>query len=384
MNSKLKKILVSLVCLAMLAGLATVFTVSAEEAEGGLAYGWIENDNTFRIEVFNKHGLTKVGDEVIVEEGNTLEVTFTVAGFTAGSYTAALGTSHDWAFGGDSPHTVEVTGNGTFTIETSWEEDAEITDVFVIDIDFENPDPGEAGPASASDVSWRVLDADGEVVSEGVAAEIGAGGEEEIDVNDPNYVPPASEGVNYAWLAGTFYPFDGDAEVDWQMFTDKKVAWTPGTAFTVTIDMGDEKIEYDVADWEGHVLCVQTNLTSADAERFTANVASIKVDGVEVEFDSDMFEVSGSDRGMRIEFSSSWANPQRLPISAFGEFSKLEVEMTFIEGEAGDGTNTGDGNNATGDEEEDDDGIPVWVWIAIGGGVVLLIIIIAVVAKKKR
>jgi hypothetical protein len=393
MKSRLGKFLVAIVTLAMMVSLVSVQVVHAEtppvvvtatasyrildadgavvsegnaheDEEGNVFSGWIEGPEWFRIEVFNMHGVGTVAGDVDVEEGETLEVTFSVTGFPTGEYTAYLGTSADWGFKKDSSFSVEFTGDGTYTIEASWDDDVSAGDVFVIDIDFENPNP-----------------------------------EEEVTSGEP----AATSGK--AWIAGFFR--DGhdntDHEFSWVQFNgedaaqpNSTVSFTVGTPFRVTLDFGDKKNAHGFADWpqgaSGNLL-VNTDIAS-DTSNYIVFVNAIFVDGKKVTLNPDMPNPElFKENTMRVMITNSWASNDgadalvRFP-SEIGEFSKMEVELAIMTAGASapDFTAleaTRGGETGSDDEEEENDGIAIWVWVAIGGGVVLLIIVIVIVAKKK-
>jgi hypothetical protein len=124
----MKKAFGIIIAIAMLSTLA--LTASA------VNFGSIEGDGWWRIEIFNEWGDTgPPSAPVVVGADEKLEITFTLSGMPAGSYTAYLGTSGSWQFKNDSPFSVVVSGDGTYTITAQWDEGIEIEQVLVVDIE---------------------------------------------------------------------------------------------------------------------------------------------------------------------------------------------------------------------------------------------------------
>jgi hypothetical protein len=124
---KLKKTLSIVVMLAMFGALA--LTAS------GMAFGNTEDEDYWRIELYNEWGPTATPANFTVPAGEVLRITFTLSGIPAGNYPAQLGIGGtDWFFKGDSPFVVNVTGDGTYVLEASWADDFDIAQVLVIDI----------------------------------------------------------------------------------------------------------------------------------------------------------------------------------------------------------------------------------------------------------
>ncbi|QGY45079.1 hypothetical protein GM418_15805 [Maribellus comscasis] len=112
-----------------------------------LAFGDIEGNGNFRLELYNDFGSTK-DDPPLVKENivfnNRIEITFTLQGITfsegaSGSYNTALSYADaDWApqYWGDgsSEEVASVTGDGTYTIWCEPGAASEGAAVFVIDI----------------------------------------------------------------------------------------------------------------------------------------------------------------------------------------------------------------------------------------------------------
>ena len=101
--------------------------------------GWIEdNDAYFRIEIHNEWGNT--GSATLdVPAGEILEVTFTIQGLSdidglSFPYTAYLGTSANWLFKTESPNSVNITGDGTYRIRATFDDDVDAGQVLVVDI----------------------------------------------------------------------------------------------------------------------------------------------------------------------------------------------------------------------------------------------------------
>ena len=129
--------------------------------------GWIEdNDNYFRIEIHNEWGDT--GRATLdVPAGETLEVTFTISGLDgieglSFPYTAYLGTSANWSFKADSPFSVNITGDGTYRIRATFDDDADAGQVLVVDIadlhEALGMEPGYDHPLTIT-ASARILEA---------------------------------------------------------------------------------------------------------------------------------------------------------------------------------------------------------------------------------
>lgn len=113
-----------------------------------LAYGDLEGNGNFRIELFNEFGSTFTDPPINPDDiafGESMEITFTLSGVTltdsaVGSYTADYQfASNGWAFGywgegtknsGDT----SVTGNGTYTLTFTPGSDVSGPIVFTIDI----------------------------------------------------------------------------------------------------------------------------------------------------------------------------------------------------------------------------------------------------------
>jgi hypothetical protein len=132
-----------------------------------------------------------------------------------------------------------------------------------------------------------------------------------------------------AWIGGTFLD---DGEFDWISFEDQKTEFIFGEQFTATLDFGSDTNEHGEAGW-GFITVVQTDVYH-NAGMFGATVESILVDGNEIELASNFVEV-GFDDGLRISLTNAWADdPLVASPEDIGEFSKLEVVMTFTIGSA--------------------------------------------------
>ncbi|MCL1807816.1 MAG: hypothetical protein FWG31_08955 [Oscillospiraceae bacterium] len=127
----MKKAIISL-------SLALVLTLTLAIPALAVISGWIEdNEDYFRIEIFNEWGEGKQKGDVTVPADKVLEVTFSIKGLDAlglSGYTAYLGTSGDWAFKTDSPHKVSIKGDGTYKITAKFDDEVKIENVLVIDI----------------------------------------------------------------------------------------------------------------------------------------------------------------------------------------------------------------------------------------------------------
>jgi hypothetical protein len=387
-KAKLGRVLAVIMAAAMIVSLMSVQVVFAETAAETPAYaGWFEGDDFLRIEIFNDWGEGGVPGDVEISEGETLTVTFTVTGIPDGEYTAYLGGSGFWAFKDESDFYTTVTGDGTYTIEATFDDDIHIEPVLVVDIEIERPEGLEDSDVSAS-AAYAVLDADGNVIDSGSAVSPSVGGGEEEEPTEPTAgtdTPAPTSG--YAWLGGTFTaecedPVCGECDFDWVIHEDIKVAWELGKPFTITL--ADKNI-HGTAHW-GYILSVLTDIENKFLSQYDVFFHEIRVDGnalVSVNFDNK--EIGKGDEQpigyMRFPITNKWAaNDGADAIIAtptiIGDFEKLEIDMAIVKA----GESAPDWSLL----EKADDGIPVWVWVAIGGGVVLLIIIIAVVAKKKK
>jgi len=374
MNAKLRKILAVLVCLAMLAGFATVHTASGAVLEEGKTYtaqllGQLEADFSADVgewglgEVEGNEAKFKIGEEA------TISLEFEEAVKFTGNWTGIS------------------TNIAVFDDEDAVSANAKIL-AFIVD--------GEDLGAKAVPVIDR--DGGGNLCID-IARQWG-GDYDDYDLAgmDPfttieikfivEKLP--AKGTNFAWIGGTFYLEDED-KVDWKEFDDQRVKFFVGEKFTAGFNLKEDKIEHDEADWPGWVLCVQTDIPESFAADYDVILHSITLDGEDLPFDKDLVKLGTDPKGLRLGLTNYWDSDAMFStVGAFGEFSKLEVEMEIIAAEPTEGTDGNEGTDAAtgdgedGDEDEDDDGIPVWVWIAIIGGVVALIAIIAVVAKKKR
>jgi len=112
-----------------------------------IAFGDLEGNGKFRIEMYNDFGSTSADPPLNTSElvfSNSIEVTFTLSGVTfipgaAGSYQAALQYADaDWSFqywgDGNGIGDTTVTGDGTYTVSINAGTDVAGAVVFVIDI----------------------------------------------------------------------------------------------------------------------------------------------------------------------------------------------------------------------------------------------------------
>jgi len=140
----------------------------------------------------------------------------------------------------------------------------------------------------------------------------------------------------HAWFAGTvLYAGRTDGVeggiVDWYQFQAQRAAFEIGVPFTLTLDLGSETATHDNAHWDGHFMCVQTDIDANEAY-FEAFIGKIVVDGSEISFNARNVAVS-YDRGLRIPLTSAWSDAPLGDHTAIGSFSKIEV--TLVIGEYG-------------------------------------------------
>jgi hypothetical protein len=396
MNSKFKKVLAALVCVAMLAGFATVFAASAD----GIDWTSFEDQSVdFTVgeeftavidlgEDTTTHGEASWG-YISVVQTNLMEDEDNEEYEAGEDYTVSVASVK--ADGEDVPFTVA-------NIDLSFEDGVRViltngwSDTpFIAKGAIEEFSKLEV-TLTISLVEGSDADTSGKAWIAGTYGEPGEGngGAENIP-GDATINADGSFSGAYAWIGGTFY-LEDEESVEWTEFADQKVSVNLGTKFTAVLDMGDDEIEHDEASWGGWITVVQTNIRggASTADKYDAIIHSIKVDGAEVSFNADNV-VAGYDKGLRTHLTSMWAsdegNPVLSSIGEIGKFSKLEVEMEFVLAEGSDTSDPASTSppttNAPSGDDDDDDGIPVWVFIAIGAGVVALIVIIAVVAKKK-
>ncbi|MCL2819871.1 MAG: hypothetical protein FWD38_03470 [Oscillospiraceae bacterium] len=232
-------------------------------------------------------------------------------------------------------------------------------------------------------------------------------------VGDPPE-PPPPEAVELqmsgiAYIGGTFEFMDGNHlaggddldRCDWWAFEDQATPIEIGVPFTVSIDMGSEKIRHGLAAWndEDYIIAVDTDIASPPAF-FDAYIDKIVKDGNEVSFNADNVTV-GAERGnLRISLTNSWAESAGDPVpiagpNSIGEFSKLEVTMVIVEL---DEPNPFAGNvvqeapptpmptpTPPENREEPKSGLPGWVIpVIIGGVAVIAVVVVLVVLKNKK
>jgi len=237
-------------------------------------------------------------------------------------------------------------------------------------------------------------------------------------VGEPPEPPPPAEvelqmsGI--AYIGGTFeflnsdHPAGGDDpdRCDWWAFEDQAVAIEIGVPFTVTIDMGSEKIRHGEAVWndEDYIIAVDTDIASPPAF-FDAFIDTIVKDGNEVSFNAANVTV-GSERGnLRISITNIWAENAGDPVPiagprSIGEFSKIEVTMVIVLADESDpfgavtATEPGPAEpppvvapieRPFQQVAEPAAGLPGWVIpVIIGGVVVIAAVVVFVVLKNKK
>jgi len=234
----------------------------------------------------------------------------------------------------------------------------------------------------------------------------------------PEPPPPADVDLQMsgiAYIGGTFeflnsdHPADGDDpnRCDWWAFEDQAVPIEIGVPFTVSIDMGSEKIRHGEAVWndEDYIIAVDTDIASPPAF-FDAYIDTIIKDGSEVSFNAANVTV-GSERGnLRISITNIWAENAGDPVPiagprSIGEFSKIEVTMVIVLADEpdpfGNVTITEPGpaepppvvapieRPAEKPVEEKSEGLPGWVIpVIIGGVIVIAAVVVFVVLKSKK
>jgi len=231
----------------------------------------------------------------------------------------------------------------------------------------------------------------------------------------PPEIPDLSDVKGVAYIGGTFvfldrgHPDDDDPSADpdrcdWWAFEDQAVAIKIGEPFTVSIDLGSEKIRHDLAHWNGedYIVAIDTDIDLSPLF-FDAYIDSIKKDGNDIRFTADAVTV-GSERGnLRISLTNSWAESRGEPVPiagpmAIGEFSKLEVTMVIVEADApnpfGGGGNQNDGPAAppppierppTDDDPKGSSELPGWVIpVVIAGGVLVAGVVVFIIIKSKK
>lgn len=109
-----------------------------------IAWGDIENNGNFRIELYNEWGSTSGDnssfDRTAIAGINAMEITFSIAGVTlnegaAGSYPAGgYFADEDWSSQFDNKELITVTGDGTYTVRFDLASSADGVMVFVIDV----------------------------------------------------------------------------------------------------------------------------------------------------------------------------------------------------------------------------------------------------------
>ena len=223
----------------------------------------------------------------------------------------------------------------------------------------------------------------------------------------PEAPPPAAielQMSGIAYIGGTWAFIDGEhpdgEDGGWWAFEDQAVPIEIGVPFTVSVDMGSEKIKHEYASWDGesYIVAVDTDIASPPAF-FDAYIDKILKDGNEINFNEAAVEV-GSERGnLRISLTNSWAENDGNPvpisgINPIGEFSKLEVTMVIVELDEPNPFVGGDSApeppptpapTPTPREPESKGGLPGWVLpVIIAGVAVVIIVVVLVVVKSKK
>jgi hypothetical protein len=154
-------------------------------------------------------------------------------------------------------------------------------------------------------------------------------------VTMPPNLPPA-ECVCYldvysAWICGTFRIFSDEFdEAEWMDFSEQSVSFFTRETFTAVLDMGEETIEHDTADY-GYILTVQTDIPDYYIYEFFPFINYIKVDDVYIDFDSVNVGMGYDSMGLRVSITDFWTDtPVVSHFSEIGEFSRLEVEMVIF------------------------------------------------------
>jgi hypothetical protein len=154
---------------------------------------------------------------------------------------------------------------------------------------------------------------------------------------DEEPFPPIFDSANspyigreyYAWIWGTFYTPTNNT-VEYMQFQDQKVSFTIGKPFTVSLDMGEGEIEFDVADFETYIFAIVTDLedSAIDYHR-SAHINSIIRDGVRINSSTLHAELGIGVIGPQVALVSRWDNAPITSIGEIGKFSKIEIELTI-------------------------------------------------------
>ena len=113
---------------------------------------------------------------------------------------------------------------------------------------------------------------------------------------------------------------------EWPSFSDAKVTFTEGVEATFTYTF-DSNVKF-----AGNYVAINTNYPYS--EGVSANVTSIKVDGVAVEMGDAYLNNEGTDDGLRLTLTNLWNSDivtQPMDASAVPEFKTIEIK--FIVGE---------------------------------------------------
>ena len=238
-------------------------------------------------------------------------------------------------------------------------------------------------------------------------------------------------GSGNAWIGGTFrwengkHPaevakddsFNDPSFCDWWHFPEQSVPFEIGVPFTVTLDMGSDKIIYDEAGWGGYIITVDSDL-DVNPLFLAVYIDSIVVDGKEIGITPENVDPGTERGGLRVALNSGWTEtPVVSAISDIGGFTKLEVTLAVMDAE--DPTPfTGEGREPPaeiltspppedvapitepppagglvdpGEEipyrrtDSDSDGLPGWALpVIIGGGVIAAGVVVFVIVKGRK
>jgi hypothetical protein len=389
MKSMFKKILVSVVCLAMLGALVSVQMVFAV---GEWEIGDYEG-NSVEFSFGEEATISLEFDEPIKFTGNWTGITtdIPVEGDTDAESTGAIITAFildGEDLGEKAVPVIDRDDSGLLTIDIARQWAGDYDDFEIAGREF-----------SSIEITFIVPNAPDSFEDDTDTFTAKLEGQLDVAPDEPDDAQPveiSSEPVlsGNAWIGGTFIDECDDEDCEcsfgWIEFTEQSTAFEVGEPFTVTLDFGSQTNTHGEAHW-GYITVVQTDMMSI-ADNYDAFINSVRVDGEEILFNNESIEISVDD-GIRISLTNTWSNdPVILSHDRIGEFYKLEVEMAFmLHGEqapyfpANEGIEPVLGNSATVDADDD---VPVFVIIIIAVGaaaaVIAVILIIVALSKKKK
>jgi len=152
-------------------------------------------------------------------------------------------------------------------------------------------------------------------------------------------------GSGNAWIGGTFrwengkHPaevekdagFNDPSFCDWWHFPEQSTPFEVGIPFTVTLDMGSDKIIYDEAGWGGYIITVDSDFPE-NPSFLAVYIDSIKVDGKELSIIPENVAPGQERGGLRVTLNSGWTDAPVIPaIQDVGMFSKIEVTLAVMD-----------------------------------------------------